>query len=88
MIATASNQKLLQNAEASLGQFIVEHAYSYLKHQRLELLLKYECSDVIIIPKSVFQVMDDPKFVELSAVKTTHPGAISASRLGTQSSLR
>jgi hypothetical protein len=60
MIAATSSQKLLQNAGLSLGQFVVEHAYSYLKHQRLELLLKYECSDVIIIPKSVYQVMDDP----------------------------
>lgn len=27
---------------------------------------KYECSDVIIIPKSVFRLMDEPSFVEIS----------------------
>ena len=57
------------NAVAASGQFIVEHVYSYLKHSRLELTHKYECSDVIILPKSVFQLMDEPKYVELSAVK-------------------
>ena len=57
------------NAVAASGQFLVEHAYSYLKHPRLELTHKYECSDVILIPKSVYQLMDEPKFVELSAVK-------------------
>jgi hypothetical protein len=47
----------------------VEHAFSYFKHQRLELTHKYECSDVILLPKSVYQLMDEPKYVELSAVK-------------------
>jgi len=42
------------NAVAASGQFIVEQVYSYLRHERLELTHKYECSDVIILPKSVF----------------------------------
>lgn len=83
-----SSHRLLNNAAANLGQFVVEHAYSYLKHQRLELLMKYECSDVIIIPRNIFQIMDDPKYVELSSVvKATH-AASSTSRLGTSSALR
>ena len=60
---------LLLKAGAASGQFIVENAYSYLKHKRLELFLKYECSDVIIIPKYVFRLMDEPTYVEISAVK-------------------
>jgi hypothetical protein len=39
---------------AAKGQFIVDHAYSYLKHPDLGLLNKYEASDAIIIPKSMF----------------------------------
>ena len=57
------------NQVAASGQFIVEHAYAYFKHQRLELTHNYECSDVILIPKSVYQLMDEPKYVELSAAK-------------------
>lgn len=57
------------NAAAATGQFIVETAYSYLKHPRLELILKYECSDVIVIPKTIQRLMDDPKYVELSSAR-------------------
>ena len=64
----------------------MQHAYSYLKHQRLELLIKYECSDVIIIPKSVWRILDDPKFVEISGVRNSVAGgASSISRLGASS---
>jgi len=45
---------------AAQGQFVVDHAYSYVKHEKVQLILKYECSDVIIIPKTFFKVMDDP----------------------------
>jgi hypothetical protein len=71
------------NQAAASGQFIVDHAYSYLKHSRMELILKYECSDVVIIPRNVWRIMDDPKFIELSSVKAS--GALSGgvSRLGT-----
>ena len=78
---------MINAAAAAAGQFIVDHAFSYLKHQRLELLMRYECSDAIIIPKTVFILMDEPKFVELSAVRLGAPGGNNGSRLGTASIL-
>ena len=38
---------------AAQGTFVADHAYSYVKHDKVELILTYECSDAIIIPKSV-----------------------------------
>ena len=83
-----SSHRLMLNAVAASGQFIVEHAYSYLKHQRLELTHKYECSDVIILPKNVFQLMDEPKYVELSAVKQMHVNSNEGATPPTQGQFR
>ena len=64
-----SSHHIMMNQVAAQGTFVVDHVYSYFKHDKVDLILTYECSDVIIIPKSVFQIMDEPQFVELSAYK-------------------
>jgi hypothetical protein len=69
-----SSHHIMMSQVAAQGTFVVDHAFSYVKHEKVELILTYECSDVIIIPKSVFQIMDEPKFVELSAYK--HSGIL------------
>ncbi len=68
----------MMNQVAAQGTFVVDHVFSYFKHEKVELILTYECSDVIIIPKSVFQIMDEPQFVEISAYKNSGiPGSVS-----------